>query len=75
MIVKNLYKYSGKNGTIYSLVDLGIPCTEMKRLVAEEGKELVNGEDRCVSIDVLPEEVEFWKEEDAIPEREVDSDV
>lgn len=70
MKVKNLYKYTGKNGTVITLVDLGVPCEEMKRLIADEGKELVSGDSRYSCIDVFPEEVELWKEEASIPENE-----
>ena len=66
MKVVNLYKYTGNNGTDITPVDLGIPCEEMKRLVADEGKELVKGDSRLSCIDVLPVDVGHWEEEDKV---------
>lgn len=65
MKIYKIYKYSGENGTVITPVNLGIPCTVMCRLVADEGKELIKDENRVTSIDVLPEEVELWRETEA----------
>lgn len=74
MIVIDLFKYTGKNGTVITPVDLGIPCTEMKRLIADKGKELLKGDERCSCIDVLPDEVELWQEVDELSVEEETSE-
>lgn len=75
MKIEKLYKYVGKNGTVITPVDLGIPCEEMKRLIADEDKELAKGDSRCSCIDVYSNEVESWKETDLIPENEIGTEV
>lgn len=66
MQIIKLYKYKRENGgTTVSPVEPSCEYTEMVRLVAEEGKELVNGEQRTTCVDT--EAAEGWVEVD-VPE-------
>ena len=66
MQIIKLYKYKRENGGItVSPVEPSCEYTEMVRLVAEEGKELVNGEQRTTCVDT--EAAEGWVEVD-VPE-------
>lgn len=64
MEIINLYKYTREDGgTTVSPVKPNIEYTEMFRLIADEGKELINGDVRTPCIDV--EHIEGWTEIDA----------
>lgn len=64
MQIINLYKYIRDDGGItVSPVKPNIEYTEMFRLIADEGKELMNGDIRTSCIDV--ESIEGWSEIDA----------
>ena len=64
MKIVSLYKYiRADGGTTISPVKPNTEYTEMFRLIAEEGKELVNGDIRTSCIDV--ESTEGWSEIDA----------
>ena len=63
MTVKPIYIYQGENGTIQTPVKLPIAETkQMRRLIADEGKVLVNGDQKTTCIDVKIEEVALWSE-------------
>lgn len=66
MIKQKLYRYMGTNGILDSLILLpGISYVPRYRLIAEEGKVLVNTSNYQTSaIDVAEEEVENWYEID-----------
>ena len=64
MQIVNLYKYiRDDGGTTVSPVKPNIEYTEMFRLIADEGKELVNGDIHTSCIDV--ETTEGWIEVEA----------
>ena len=64
MKIVNLYKYiRDDGGATVSPVKPNIEYTEMFRLIADEGKELVNGDIHTSCIDV--ETTEGWIEVDA----------
>lgn len=64
MQIVNLYKYIRDDGGVtVSPVKPDIEYTEMFRLIADENKELVNGDVRTPCIDV--EHIEGWTEIDA----------
>ena len=64
MQIVNLYKYIRDDGGVtVSPVKPDIEYTEMFRLIADENKELVNGDVRTPCIDV--EHTEGWTEIDA----------
>ena len=63
MIKKNLYRYTGRNGIITSLVSLeDIKYYPMYRLIAEEDKMLTDGKQVVKSIDIFAEELGKWTE-------------
>lgn len=65
MEIKTIYIYEGNNGTIQTPVKLPILETKQKRrLIADEGKELVNGSEHTTCIDVDIIDVQNWKEQD-----------
>lgn len=65
MIKKDLYRYSGRNGIITSLVYLeDAKYYPMYRLIADEGKMLTNGEQVVKSIDIFAEDLGKWTEID-----------
>lgn len=64
MKIVNLYKYiRDDGGATVSLVKPNTEYAEMFRLIADEGKELINGDVRTPCIDV--ESTEGWSEIDA----------
>lgn len=64
MQIVNLYKYiRDDGGTTISPAKPNTEYTEMFRLIADEDKELVNGDIRTICIDV--ETTEGWIETDA----------
>ena len=63
MIKKDLYRYTGRNGIITSLVHLeDAKYYPMYRLIADEGKVLTNGELKVKSIDIFAEDLSKWTE-------------
>ena len=65
MIKKDLYRYTGRNGIITSLVHLeDAKFFPMYRLIADEGKVLTNGEITVKSIDIFAEDLGNWTEID-----------
>ena len=63
MTIKPIYIYEGFGGTIQTPVKLPIEETkQMKRLIADEGKILVNGEQQTTCIDVELNEIDLWSE-------------
>ena len=65
MIKKDLYRYTGRNGIITSLVHLeDAKFFPMYRLIADEGKVLTNGEVTLKSIDIFAEDLDKWTEID-----------
>lgn len=70
MIIKNIYVYQGENGTIQTPVKLPMPETkQMRRLIADAGKELINGDEKTTCIDVEIDEIEKWTEVDVQAEQ------
>lgn len=64
MEIKTLYRYERENGGItISPVKPDVEYTEMYRLIADEGKILVNGNVQTACVDV--ESTEGWTEIDA----------
>ena len=65
MIKKNLYRYTGRNGIITSLVHLeDAKFYPMYRLIADEGKILTDGELKVKAIDIFAEDLGKWTEID-----------
>ena len=65
MIKKDLYRYTGRNGIITSLVHLDdAKYYSMYRLIADEGKMLTDGEQVVKSIDIFAEDLGKWTEID-----------
>ena len=65
MIKKDLYRYTGRNGIITSLVYLeDAKFFQMYRLTADEGKVLTNGEIILKSVDIFAEDLGKWTEID-----------
>lgn len=65
MIKKDLYRYTGRNGIITSLVHLDdAKYYPMYRLIADEGKVLTDGELTVKSIDIFAEDLGKWTEID-----------
>lgn len=66
MTKKDLYRYTGRNGIITSLVHLDdIKYYPMYRLIADEDKILTDGELKVKSIDIFAEDLGKWTEIDA----------
>lgn len=60
-----IYIYAGENGTIQSPIKLPIQeSRQMRRLIADDGKELVKGDITTSVIDVELNDVENWTEID-----------
>ena len=62
MIVRDLYRYRGENGTIDTLVKLPMECELLKRLQAEEGCLLTDGVTTAEVIDIPAEDLDKWSE-------------
>ena len=63
MTLKPIYIYEGIGGIIQTPIKLPIQETrQMARLIADEGKELVNGDVISTCIDVELSDIENWKE-------------
>lgn len=54
--------YQGKNGCIVSPLELDMARTEMKRLTADDGMMLTDGEMDAAVIDVSTADVKKWRE-------------
>ena len=66
-----IYRYVGSNGVIDSPIKLPMNYALRYRLIADEGKELVNGDKVATVIDVDVDDVGNWVEQDA-PKRTED---
>lgn len=73
MTKMEIYRYVGSNGVIDSPIKLPMPYTLRYRLIADAGKELVNGDTTAVVIDVDASDVEKWSEQDAPKQAEKES--
>lgn len=63
MVKKDLYRYTGRNGFITSLILLeGIEHIAMYRLFADSDKLLTNGEMTTEAVDIFADELNNWKE-------------
>lgn len=71
MTKMEIYRYVGSNGVIDSPIILPMDYTLRYRLIADEGKELVNGDKVAKVIDVDVDDVDMWVEQDA-PKRTED---
>lgn len=65
MTKMEIYRYVGSNGIIDSPIKLPMDYTLRYRLIADEGKELVNGDTTATVIDVDASDVDKWSEQDA----------
>ena len=65
MTKMEIYRYVGSNGVIDSPIKLPMEYTLRYRLIADEGKELVNGDTVATVIDVDVDDVDKWVEQDA----------
>ena len=72
MIVKDLNRYRGENGAVDTLVVLPMEGEPMKRLEADVGKSLTDGDIVCGVIDVPAAEVDKWYEIEATPDVDTD---
>lgn len=63
MEIRPIYVYDGENGVVQTPIKLPIPeRKQMKRLIADKGKELINSDKHSVCIDVEIEDIENWIE-------------
>lgn len=65
MTKMEIYRYVGSNGVIDSPIKLPMDYILRYRLIADEGKELVNGDTTATVIDVDASDVGKWSEQDA----------
>ena len=65
MTKMEIYRYVGSNGVIDSPIKLPMDYTLRYRLIADAGKELVNGDTTATVIDVDASDVDKWSEQDA----------
>ena len=73
MTKMEIYRYVGSNGVIDSPIKLPMSYTLRYRLIADAGKELVNGDTTAAVIDVDAFDVEKWSEQDAPKQTEEES--
>lgn len=73
MTKMEIYRYVGSNGVIDSPIKLPMDYTLRYRLIADEGKELVNGDTTATVIDVDASDVDRWSEQDAPKQTEEES--
>jgi hypothetical protein len=67
MILKKMYRYLGRNGTITTDIKLEeIAPIPMIQLKAEIGKILTNGTKKTYAVTVFEDEIDSWKEVDDI---------
>lgn len=71
MTKMEVYRYAGSNGVIDSPIKLPMDYTLRFRLIADAGKELVNGDTVATVIDVDVDDADNWIEQDA-PKRTED---
>lgn len=64
----DLYRYHGEGGVVDTLVLLPAPYELRKRIAADEGMLLTDGETTAKVIDIPVEDIERWTE---IPEPEL----
>lgn len=67
MIVRDLYRYHGENGTVDTLVQLPLVSEPLKRIEAELGMALTDGEALVRVIDVPAADVDKWSEVEYTP--------
>lgn len=65
MTKMEIYRYVGSNGVIDSPIKLPMSYTLRYRLIADAGKELINGDTVATVIDVDASDVDNWSEQDA----------
>lgn len=65
MTKMEIYRYVGSNGVIDSPIKLPMDYTLRFRLIADAGKELVNGDTVATVIDVDVDDADNWIEQDA----------
>ena len=71
MTIIPVYIYEGVGGTIQTPIKLPLEETkQLARLIADEGKILVNGDQETTCIDVELQDIEYWQEVDAKEEKE-----
>ena len=69
MAKKDVYIYAGDGGVIQSTIKIPYARYDsLVRLIADDGKELVNGDVHTICIDVAPSDVDKWQEVDKAPE-------
>ena len=73
MIVRDLHRYRGTNGKVDTLIELPMEGEPMKRLEAEIGMMLTDGETVASVIDVPAADVDKWSEVEATPESGIDT--
>lgn len=67
MVLKKMYRYLGRNGTITTDIKLEeIAPIPMVQLKAEIGKILTNGTKKTYAITVFEDEIDSWEEVDDI---------
>lgn len=74
MQIKTVYIYSGIGGAIQTVIKLPMQETkQLKRLIADEGKVLVKGEEQTTCIDVEIDDVANWSEIKEIIEQDMNN--
>ena len=74
MQIKTVYIYSGIGGVIQTPIKLPMQETkQLKRLIADEGKVLVKGEEQTTCIDVEIDDVVNWSEIEEIIEQDMNN--
>ena len=74
MQIKTVYIYSGIGGAIQTVIKLPMQETkQLKRLIADEGKVLVKGEEQTTCIDVEIDDVNNWSEVEEIIEQDMNN--
>lgn len=74
MIVRDLFRYQGDNGVVDTLVELPMISLPMKRIEAEAGTMLTDGEIVVKMLDIPAADLDKWYEIEA-PEVEPETDV
>lgn len=62
MKIINSYRYVGENGTVDTTVLLPMEHEERRRLIADEGMALTDGENIATVIDIPITDVDKWSE-------------
>ena len=68
MIVRDLHRYHGENGTVDTLVQLPMESEPMKRIEADPGMVLTDGETVAAVLDIPAADLDKWYEIEATPE-------